>query len=190
MNAPASSSSSAPVLKLTRRVSYIAHSVSPDPAQTPAQGQLADEFEALREREENLRAYEARLRAWQEQLDAVSGLPGVGRMVSPVSGSRPPFPTAGDGELQDSWEKFYRARSLLQAEQNQLRDERMTLRDRETALQRREAELAAREALVAAREALVCGAVAAEDEKKAASPVRRLTQAPFLAARSVLGLSR
>ncbi|ACB74815.1 hypothetical protein [Opitutus terrae] len=200
MNPLQSKPSGSPALKLARRVSYVTDTVAPEP---PASGELAGEFEALREREANLRAYEAKLRAWQEQLDAAARAPGfvppptsASLTRSPFAGtqnsftgSRNPFGAGSDQEIHDAWEKFHRARALLQAEQNQLRDERMTFRDREADLQRREAELQAREAIVVERERQLEAAHAAEAEKPQ-SAVRRLTQAPFLAARSVFGASR
>lgn len=184
MNPSNSSSAGAPSLKLTRRVSYITDTVAPEPAGT---GQLDAEFEALREREANLQAYEAKLRAWQEKLDAAGhSSTFVNPAAPPVAGSRTPFVGAGEDELSEAWEKFHRARALLQAEQNQLRDDRMALRDHLAELERREAAVTAREAAVAAFEQqMQSGAT-----EKPVSAVRRLTQAPFMAARSVFGTGR
>lgn len=150
-------------------------------------GQLAADLEALREREMNLRDYEARLRAWQAQLDEALVKPPALTADMP-GGSGAPFartasgsPFATDPTLQAAWEKFHRARALLEAEQNQMRDDRIVLRETELSLKRREAELAQREAALAERERLVMAAI----ERSPASAVQRLTQAPFEAAKAI-----
>jgi hypothetical protein len=80
-----------------------------------AQMELAADMEALREREANLREYEKRLRAWQEQLDSRAA------QSAPAPGSGTPFvqgvsqlPFSSDSLLASSWEKFHRARALLE----------------------------------------------------------------------------
>lgn len=147
-------------------------------------GQLAADLEALREREENLRKYEVRLREWQAQLDATVA---AGGSASPFmrSASENPSPgsTPADSALEAAWAKFHRARALLEAEQNQLRDDRLALRDMEQMLKQREADLAEREARVAQREAELA-------TRPAPSAVQRLTQAPFLAAKAVFRTGR
>lgn len=185
MNPSAPSAGATPALKLSRRVVPAATSSgAASEFSTEMSGQLAADLEALRERETNLRDYEARLRAWQAQLDAAT-------QKAPSGGTNAPFlrpssaaPFANDATLEAAWEKFYRARGLLEAEQKQMRDERIALRDMELSLKRREAELAQREAALAQREQML---VAAEEARKAPSAVQRLTQAPFLAAKAVFG---
>lgn len=177
MNTKVPVTGTTPVLKLPRRPVADAQAVSDFSSQMG--GQLAADLEGLREREMNLRGYEERLRAWQAQLDAAL-------VKSPVSGgSAAPFPRPASGVpfavdtgLEAAWQKFHRARALLEAEQNQLRDDRMAVREMEVQLQRREAELAEREAAVALREQQL-------EAEKAQSTMQRLTQAPFVAARAV-----
>lgn len=185
MNTPAPFPGSSPALKLARRS-------SPMPAELPAaegemSAQVAADLEALREREMNLRDYEARLRAWQAQLDdaatrspaaAGHGMAGSG---APFSRTASGSPFVAEPALQAAWEKFHRARALLEAEQNQMRDDRIVLRETELSLKRREAELAQREAALAQRESLLLAAI----ERTPSSTVQRLTQAPFEAAKAI-----
>ena len=156
------------------------------PSQSAAQRELAADIEALREREANLREYEARLRAWQAQLDA--------RGAPPAPGSNTPFmqsvsqlPFSSDSLLASSWEKFHRARALLESEQKQMRDERMMMREAEISLKRREMELAAREEQVARREQQLAspssGSTPPTEQKKGPSAVERFTKAPFFGTR-------
>lgn len=175
--------SATPALKLPRP-SAIAPGPIPD-------GAAGDELDEFREREANLRAYEEKLRTWQAQLDAQSA-PAAGGPPPARPGSRAPF--AADGTLEAAWEKLYRARALLEAEQHQLRDERMALRELDADLKRREAAMAQREAQVVAREQERAAAAAAVDGTAGAartpSAVQRLTQAPFLAAKAVFKVGR
>jgi hypothetical protein len=143
---------------------------------------LEAELEAFREREANLRSYEERLRAWQAQLDArVAGATGSASPFLRPS-SRTPFGT--DPELEAAWAKLHRARALMEAEQNQLRDDRMALHEVEKQLKQRDAELAAREASLVERERLLVEAGKLPG-RRAASAVERLTTAPFRAAKAV-----
>jgi hypothetical protein len=182
MNSPASSQ---PALKVVRNTLVPESSVSGlTEVRNDLGGQLAADLEALREQEENLRKYEVRLREWQAQLDATVA---AGGSASPFmrTTSASPFPGGPvDPALEAAWAKFHRARALLEAEQNQLRDDRLALRDLEQRLKEREAELAAREAQLAQREA------DAATNACAPSAVQRLTQAPFLAAKAVFRVSR
>lgn len=183
MNNSASPNSGTPPLKIPHRESMEA---SEPASQTATQRELAADMEALRERETNLREYEARLRAWQTQLDSRTAQPGSGS-DSPFVHSLSQMPFSSDSLLASSWEKFHRARALLESEQKQMRDERMMMREAELSMKRREAELAVREEMLAKREKdLAASAPAAPAEnKKSQSAVERLTKAPFLAARSV-----
>lgn len=150
------------------------------------QMELAADFEALREREMNLREYEERLRAWQAQLDARSSQP------ASAPGSSNPFlqpsaqlPFSTDSLLASSWEKFHRARALLESEQKQMRDERMMMREAELNMKRREAAVAAYEEQLVAREKLLTASSKEKSSpKKGPSAIERLTKAPFFGTRS------
>ena len=152
-----------------------------------SQMELAADFEALREREMNLREYEERLRAWQAQLDARGSTPGT------TPGSNTPFlppatqlPFSSDSLLASSWEKFHRARALLESEQKQMRDERMMMREAEINMKRREAAMTAREEELARREKLLTAPPTEKKPaaKKGSSAIERLTKAPFFGTRS------
>ena len=184
MNSPAPFDSGAP-LKIPHRDPLEGPSGS-TASQSAAQRELAADFEALREREANLREYEARLRAWQTQLDS--------RAAPPAPGTNTPFmqsvsqlPFSSDSLLASSWEKFHRARALLESEQKQMRDERMMMREAEISLKRREMELAAREEQVARREQQLTshssGSTPPTEPKKGPSAVERFTKAPFFGTR-------
>lgn len=158
---------------------------------------LQEDQEALREREINLREYEARLRALQAEIEAVrSPAPSAdtaGRHEKNHAGvSRSPCPAPSsetDTTLHTGWEKLHRAREILEAEQNHLRDDRIAMRELESAVKRREEAVSAREVQLAEREALL---VAAMPELAAApqSAISRLTTAPFKIARAVLGAKK
>jgi len=182
MNTPVPFNSGSP-LKIPHRD---AGEPTPPPSQTAAQRELEAEFESLRERESNLREYEARLRAWQAQLDSRSLQPGVAPTEAPFVQSLSQKPFSSDSLLASSWEKFHRARALLESEQKQLRDERMMIRDAELNLKKREEHLAAREEQLALREKMAAEEPppSAEEPKRTPSAMERLTSAPFRAARS------
>lgn len=182
----------APALKLPRRAATTTE-CAPTPAELETRRQLDADLAELRERESNLREYEARLRAWQDQLDADVVIP----KAAPVrQASGTPFSGGsshglGASELQAAWEKFHRAHAILEAEQRQMKIDRIVTQENESTLQRREAELAAREASIAERERVLEEALAAAaaqaqaEEAKPLSAMQRLTQAPFMAAKSV-----
>src|ERR1035437_4419319 len=153
-----------PVLKLTRSgvtTAPFAPSAEKWAATlTEERRRLLEDHEALRVREDNLRDYETRLRALQAEIEA-------GRSAQPVSlratnapfmrpSSRAPF--SDDTALQAAWEKLYRARAILEAEQPHLRDDRIRLHDQQAEMKRREESVAAREASVAEREQLIAAA--------------------------------
>lgn len=175
---------SGPVLRLPRRAEA---PVAPAAAAGPAsdeQAELHEDWSALRERERNLQAYEERLRAWQAEIDA-------GRTAAPSA------PAGEDPGSAAAWEKFHRARQLLETEQANLRDGRALIAGAEAALKQRESAVAVREAAVAAREkefATTRAELAAMREELAAiaagSTLRRVTSAPFQMARSVFGGSK
>lgn len=190
MNTTAPFGTGTPALRLPRRTSAATEPVA---AETTAPETQSDDFDAFREREANLRAYEEKLRAWQTQLDAQAAqltaapAPASGGSTAPFLRPSSQNPFAGDPALQAAWEKFHRARALMEAEQNQLRDDRMALRDMDADLKRREAALADREARVVAQEQQQAAAAATPvpEPEAARSTMQRLTQAPFLAAKAV-----
>jgi len=153
---------------------------------------LNEDQEALREREQNLRDYEARLRVLQAEIEAGRGpAAATPRGGTTAAFSRPSSqtPFADDAGLQAAWDKLYRARELLEAEQRNLRDDRIALRDLDAQIKQREEALAAREAKVAEHEALLTAAASslADEGPKAASAMGKLTSAPFNLARSMFG---
>ena len=145
---------------------------------------IAEDMEALRQREENLREYEARLRALQADVD----LSRVPLRPAPAASLQP----VADASLQGAWEKLHRARSLLEAEQSHLREDQLALKEERELLRRRQAELDLREARIAAREtgSPQAGSVASTlDLPSEGQPgvMDRLTRAPFAMAKSVFG---
>ena len=92
----------------------------------------------------------------------------------------------GTASLQEAWDKLYKARSILEAEQNHLRDDRIVLQGEIDALNAREQNVAARELRIQQVELQAELARADEEERKASeSPFSKLTRAPFRMARSV-----
>ena len=191
-----------PVLKLSRA----AGSTPPVPRATVAEGRWAatlaeerrrlhEDQEALRVREINLREYEARLRLLQAEIEAGTAAGGRAGRGSAAPFVRPSsrVPFEGDTALQASWEKLHRARELLEAEQNHLRDERIQRADWESNLKSREDAVAEREERVAERERLLAEAVGSNDAAQPVagehtlSAVARLTTGPFAMARAVFG---
>jgi hypothetical protein len=166
---------------------------------------LQEDQEALREREDNLREYETRLRTLQAEIEASRAAPApvVAHSYAHAStgnthgtaflrpSSKTPF--HDDPALQAAWEKLHRAREILEAEQNHLRDDRIAVREQQAAVKQREQALTEREARISEREALIIDAtlptagseaVAVESTR---STVSRLTLAPFNMARSMFG---
>jgi hypothetical protein len=88
--------------------------------------------------------------------------------------------------LQLAWDKLYRARAILEAEQAHLRDDRISMQGDFDALQAREQAVAARELRMQQLE--LQGALdraEAADAQAQGSALGRLTRAPFEMARSV-----
>jgi hypothetical protein len=117
-------------------------------------------------------------------------------MESMESDSNTPFDTSDTGPhglaaLQAAWDKLYRARSILEAEQTHLRDDRIALQGEIDALEGREQALAVREQRVKLVEIQALQAALdkeeAQEEKDSESALSKLTRAPFDMARSVLG---
>lgn len=186
-----------PTLKLSRPSSAASTCSEEKWAATLAEERrrLHEDQEALRVREVNLREYEARLRLLQAEIEANGSHSGVARRATATPFIRPSTraPFEGDVALQAAWEKLHRARELLEAEQNHLRDDRITMREQANALKHRESTVSEREARVAERERLIAEAMAIEPSAQPVaaehtiSAVARLTTAPFAMARSVFG---
>jgi hypothetical protein len=119
----------------------------------------------------------------------------------PSSASRPPMPFEGSEHsegheidprgqtaLEAAWEKLYRARQLLEAEQAHVRDDRIALQGVLEDIVRREEAVSAREQRVEQFElAQALDKEEAAEEKESRSAISKLTQAPFDLARSVFG---
>jgi uncharacterized protein (DUF3084 family) len=114
-------------------------------------------------------------------------------------GSPPPFgsaaPFEGDSSnpygyaaLQAAWDKLYRARALLEAEQAHLRDDRIALQGELDALDVRRQAIVAREVRIQQLETKAAlDKEEADEEKGAESTMAKLTRAPFEMARQVFG---
>jgi hypothetical protein len=104
------------------------------------------------------------------------------------NGSASPHGQAG---LQAAWDKLYKARSILEAEQVHLRDDRIALQGEIELLEQRVQNVAAREERIQQLELhyqMQAAAVQdAQAEKDSQSALTRLTRAPFDMARSVFG---
>ncbi|HEY5228970.1 MAG TPA: hypothetical protein VIJ19_10530 [Opitutaceae bacterium] len=94
----------------------------------------------------------------------------------------------GHSALQAAWDKLYKARSILEAEQAHLRDDRIAIQGEIEVLQQREQNVTAREQRIQQMEYQAQLAIAeAQAEKDAESSFSKLTRAPFDMARSVFG---
>jgi hypothetical protein len=100
----------------------------------------------------------------------------------------------GQAALQAAWDKLYRARSILEAEQAHMRDDRIAFQGEIDALDHRERTIAMRELRMQQIEHQAQVAMAdaqeaqqAQDAKEPESTISRLTRAPFDMARSVFG---
>jgi hypothetical protein len=109
------------------------------------------------------------------------------------SDSSAPFDGEDNGRnsqsaLQVAWDKLYKARSILEAEQAHLRDDRIALQGEFDMIQQREANVAARELRIQQMEYQAQLAIAdAQAERDQESALSKLTRAPFDMARSVFG---
>jgi len=109
------------------------------------------------------------------------------------SDSTAPFEDEGGGRhshsaLQAGWDKLYKARSILEAEQAHLRDDRIALQGEVDVLLQREQNVTAREQRIQQMEYQAQLAIAdAQAEKESESSFSKLTRAPFDMARSVFG---
>jgi hypothetical protein len=94
----------------------------------------------------------------------------------------------GHSALQAAWDKLYKARSILEAEQAHLRDDRIAFQGELDLLQLREQNIAMREERIQQLELQAQIQIAEEqDAKDSESALTRLTRAPFDMARSVFG---
>jgi hypothetical protein len=94
----------------------------------------------------------------------------------------------GQAALQAAWDKLYRARSILEAEQAQVRDDRIALQGEYDAIVAREQAVAAREMRIQQVEMQVAlDLEEKKDEEESRSALNKLTRAPFDIARSMFG---
>jgi uncharacterized protein (DUF3084 family) len=94
----------------------------------------------------------------------------------------------GLASLQEAWDKLYKARAILEAEQNHLRDDRIALQGAIDQLNAREQMVSARELRIQQVELQAALAKADEEEaRESESTLSKLTKAPFSMARSVFG---
>jgi hypothetical protein len=110
------------------------------------------------------------------------------------SGSSSPFGSSdssspyGQTALQTAWDKLYRARAILEAEQAHLRDDRIALQGEVESLEMRERSVAARETRIRQLELQAVLDLQEQDEREereSQSTLSKLTRAPFEIARSV-----
>jgi uncharacterized protein (DUF3084 family) len=94
----------------------------------------------------------------------------------------------GTASLQEAWDKLYKARAILEAEQNHLRDDRIALQGAIDELATREQNVTLREHRIRQIELQAALAKAdAEEARESESPFSKLTKAPFNIAKSVFG---
>jgi hypothetical protein len=95
----------------------------------------------------------------------------------------------GQAALQSAWDKLYRARSILEAEQAHVRDDRIVLQAEVDALEAREHAVASRELRIRQIELQMALLKEEEldekEERENESTIAKLTRAPFEIARSV-----
>lgn len=88
--------------------------------------------------------------------------------------------------LQAAWDKLYRARSILEAEQAHLRDDRIAIQGAVEDLERRLQAVIAREERVRQMELqATLDREEAEDARRSESSIIKITKAPFEIARTV-----
>jgi len=109
-------------------------------------------------------------------------------------GSSSPFGSSdssspyGQTALQAAWDKLYRARSILEAEQAHLRDDRIVIQGDLESLEMRERAVAAREMRIKQLELQAVLDLQEQDEREereSHSAFSKITRAPFDIARSV-----
>jgi hypothetical protein len=108
--------------------------------------------------------------------------------TAPFSSRGPEDPQLSHAALQAAWDKLYKARSILEAEQAHVRDDRIAIQGAIEELEQREAAIAARELRVRQIEMqMALDLEEKQDEEEAKSGLSKLTSAPFDIARSVFG---
>ncbi len=115
-------------------------------------------------------------------------------MESTETLSTAPFESGGSqgpydqSALQAAWDKLYRARALLEAEQAHLRDDRIAIQGAVDELEMREQAIAARELRIKQLEMQAMLDLEEEkDRRDSASTISKITRVPFDVARSVFG---
>jgi hypothetical protein len=94
----------------------------------------------------------------------------------------------GTASLQEAWDKLYKARAILEAEQNHVRDDRIALQGEIDGLAARDHAVSIRELRIRQLELNAALDRADEEDAKAEqSTIAKLTRAPFDMARSVFG---
>ncbi len=135
--------------------------------------QILADMEVFRQQETNLRTLETRLRDTMPPQGWAS--------VPPVVAIDPRGP-----ELDAEWEKFQRARALLEAERRALADDRILFREEKADLQRKEEELRKRVTWVETREK----DLEAKLHQPPPPPPKRSSYSPFELARNLFSLKR
>lgn len=123
-----------------------------------------------------------------------------GSTQNPMSYSQPPIPMGsgapfesdsanpyGYAALQAAWDKLYRARALLEAEQAHLRDDRIAFQGEVDALEVRRQAIVARELRIQQIQLKEALEKEEQEEKGSESTMSKLTRAPFEMARQVFG---
>jgi hypothetical protein len=96
----------------------------------------------------------------------------------------------GMASLQEAWDKLYKARAILEAEMNHLRDDRIAFQGEIDQVVAREQQVVAREARIHQLELNALEKADAEDARAEQSTISKITRAPFDMARSVFGQKR
>jgi hypothetical protein len=96
----------------------------------------------------------------------------------------------GMASLQEAWDKLYKARAILEAEMNHLRDDRIAFQGEIDQVVAREQQVSVREARIHQLEINALERADAEDARAEQSTISKITRAPFDMARSVFGQKR
>jgi hypothetical protein len=133
---------------------------------------------------------------FQSQFRPDLALKRRGLTIPPRAGSSSPFPEEGppvsyQEALQAAWDKLYRARAILEAEQAHLRDDRIALQGELESIQQREQMVAAREQrLLQLEQQAELDRAEEEAARLGQSALGRITRVPFDMARSVFSARR
>jgi hypothetical protein len=97
----------------------------------------------------------------------------------------------GMASLQEAWDKLYRARAILEAEMNHLRDDRIALQGEMDMLVAREQQIGVRELRLQQVELQAeLERADAEEARAEQSTISKISRAPFDMARSVFGMKK